>query len=368
MVEMKLYKYEPDYAVKPGEILEENLETRNIKKADLALRCGLSAKTISQIITGIAPVSPETALCFQRVLGVSANIWNNLEANYRLFLTKQKVRKELAKFAEWAGKFPVKQLFERGVLEPKEDFSEVIEQLLDFFGVGSVEAWEAKYRELQVAFRCSPSFKSSRESVASWLRIGELCAQKVECEPYNRMRFMKVLQHIRTLTSEDPEIFEPRMRQICAGAGVALAFVNELPDTHLSGATRWIAKDKALIMLSLRHKRDDYFWFSFFHEAGHILLGRKRSIFLDEINSWADPEEELANEYASDILIPKEQYKAFLEDNVFTPTSVRSFAQKIQVTPGIVVGRLQHDEKVSWRSSLNNLTRRFELIEACNEN
>lgn len=78
MVETKLYKYEPDYAVSSGEVLEETLETRNIKKVDLAHRCGLSAKTISQIINSSAPVSPETALCFQRVLGVSANIWNSI--------------------------------------------------------------------------------------------------------------------------------------------------------------------------------------------------------------------------------------------------------------------------------------------------
>ena len=73
----------------------------------------------------------------QRVLGVSANIWNNLEANYRLFLARQKVRKELAKFTEWAQRFPIKQLIERGLIEHKENFVETIEQLLDFFGVGA---------------------------------------------------------------------------------------------------------------------------------------------------------------------------------------------------------------------------------------
>ncbi len=89
MVEMKLYKYDPDYAVAPGEILEETLGARNIKKVDLAQRCGLSAKTISLIISGEAPISPDTSVQLERALGVSANIWNNLEANYRLFQAKQ---------------------------------------------------------------------------------------------------------------------------------------------------------------------------------------------------------------------------------------------------------------------------------------
>jgi len=154
------------------------------------------------------------------------------------------------------------------------------------------------------------------------------------------------------------------MREICADAGVALAFVGELPGTHLSGATRWVGKAKALIMLSLRHKSDDHFWFSFFHEAGHILFGGKKSVFLDEMNAWIDPEEEKANRFASDILIPRQAYTAFLDKEIYTYSSVQSFAQTLGIAPGIVVGRLQHDGVISWQS-LNSLKRKFELIEAC---
>lgn len=365
MAETKLYKYEPDYVVRPGEVLEENLEAHGIKKVDLAQRCGLSTKTVSQILNGSAPVSPETALCFQRVLGVSANVWNNLEANYRLFLAKQKVREELAQWDDWTKRFPIKELVERGLIESKSKTVEITEQLLDFFGIGSVQAWDARYGELQVAFRCSPSFKSSRESVSAWLRIGEVCADRVHCASYSKPKLMSSLSEIRGLTAEDPSVFEPNMRRLCAEAGVALVFVSELPGTHLSGATRWMSKDKALIILSLRHKRDDHFWFSFFHEAGHIVLGSKKNIFLDEMNSWTDAEEELANDFASGTLIPKDDYQEFLGKGEFTITSVREFAKKQGIAPGIIVGRLQHEGIVRW-SALNSLTRKFELVEACN--
>ncbi len=120
------------------------------------------------------------------------------------------------------------------------------------------------------------------------------------------------------------------MRILCAGAGVALVLVSELPKTHVSGVTRWMTKDKALIMLSLRYKTDDHFWFSFFHEAGHILLGGKKLTFLDEINnSWEDPEEKQANDFASNILIPKEKYKTFIEEEVFNFSSVQNLALQL---------------------------------------
>ncbi len=316
MVEMKLYKYDPDYAVAPGEILEETLGARNIKKVDLAQRCGLSAKTISLIISGEAPISPDTSVQLERALGVSANIWNNLEANYRLFQAKQDSRRGLGKYKEWALNFPISELAERGLIQQSTDPIDIVEQLLNFFGVGSVQAWEERFAQLQVSFRCSPSFQSERESVAAWLRIGELCAEKVSCNTYNKTQFVKALANIRTITAEEPKVFEPSMRQMCAEAGVALTFVAELPKTHLSGAARWVAKDKVLIMLSLRDKSDDHFWFSFFHEAGHILLGGKKSIFLDEINAWPDPEEKRADQFAFDILISRQMYESFIDKGI----------------------------------------------------
>jgi addiction module HigA family antidote len=364
MVETMQYAYQPDYVVKPGDVLEEMLDTLTIKKNDLAQRCDLSTKTISQIISGNAPISPETALCFQKVLKVHASIWNNLEANYRLSLARRSTLEEFGSSIDWANGFPLKQLIERGYIEKREKPAEIVEQVLAFFGVGSVSAWEAKYGEVQVAFRCSPSFKSSREAVSAWLRIGEICASKVECQPFNKATFLAALDSIRALTSEDPVVFEPRMRKLCADAGVALVFVREFPKTHLSGATEWISKDKALLMLSLRHKRDDYFWFSFFHEAGHIIQGGKKSIFLDEMNGWACPEEDLANEFASNMLIPEGKYRIFVANQDFSPTAVRRFAAELGIAPSIIVGRLQHNKEIGWQE-LNFLTRQFELVEAC---
>ena len=82
-------RYRPDYAVQPGWILEEELEARNIPQAELARRCGRSAKLISEIIAGKAPIEPTTAIQFQRVLGVDASVWLGIESNYRRHLAQQ---------------------------------------------------------------------------------------------------------------------------------------------------------------------------------------------------------------------------------------------------------------------------------------
>jgi len=76
------YSYRPDYAVPPGWVLEEHLESRGHSTAELARRCGRPAKLISEIIAGKAPVDPTTALQLERVLGLEASIWLGIEARY----------------------------------------------------------------------------------------------------------------------------------------------------------------------------------------------------------------------------------------------------------------------------------------------
>ena len=84
-----IYKYEPDYAASPGEVLEEHLETRGMTQAEFARLCGRSPKLISDIIAGKAPVEPRTALRFERALGMDASVWMGIESNYRRYLARQ---------------------------------------------------------------------------------------------------------------------------------------------------------------------------------------------------------------------------------------------------------------------------------------
>ena len=77
------HSYQPDYAVPPGWVLEEHLESQGLSPAELARRCDRSAKLICEIIAGKAPVEPTTALQFERVLGLEASIWLGIEARYR---------------------------------------------------------------------------------------------------------------------------------------------------------------------------------------------------------------------------------------------------------------------------------------------
>jgi addiction module HigA family antidote len=361
MVKATTYKYAPDYAIHPGEILEETLDARNIKRRDLAERCQLSVKTVSQIINGKATITPETAIQLEKVLGVSANIWVNLATNYQLHSVKAADRKMLAGEIDWAKKFPLKDLRNMGLLEEETDHGKIVEGLLDFLGVANSKAWEKGFQRVAVSYRRSPAFKSSYESLSSWLRISELSAQRIETKPYDKEAFRSALDSIRALTTEEPKVFAPEMRRLCSRAGVALVFVPELNKTHLSGTARWLSPNKALISLSLRHKTDDHLWFSFFHEAAHIILHGRRDVFLDEDGVKPNRYEEEANQFASDFLIPRDDYEDFIAEGRVRGNDIRIFAGRINIAPGVVVGRLQHDEHIRFNQH-TRLKRGLQLV------
>ncbi|MUG97171.1 HigA family addiction module antidote protein [Scytonema sp. UIC 10036] len=358
-------QYTPNYVSAPGETLQEVLEERGMSQAELAERTGRPKKTINEIINGKAAITPETALQFERVLGIPASFWNNRERRYREAQARAEEQERLEKQVAWLDQIPVKAMIKSGWIQCYQDKVEQLREVLNFFAVVSPEQWQGIWCNTHIYFRKSQAFQSDFGEVAAWLRRGEIEAAKIPCATYDANKFREVLQQIRALTVEPPQIFQPKVVQLCAQAGVAVVFVPQLPKTRTSGATHWLNPDKALIQLSLRYKTNDHLWFAFFHEAGHILLHGKRDFFLEGqgIASVEDRDKELeANKFAEDLLIPPAELKQFLASNQqLSKAGIEQFAAEIGIAPGIVVGRLQHDE-VLPPSYCNDLKQRFEWV------
>jgi addiction module HigA family antidote len=336
-----------------------------MSQSELARRMGRPFKTINEIVNAKAALTPDTAIQLERTLGISASFWNNLEVSYREHLADRRAMQELEANANWLDAFPVSDLVGRRLLEPGQGKSETLAALLRFFAVGSTRAWENQWLSPEVSFRSSPAFSSSPYAVASWLRWGQVVATGMETAAFDATRLEAVLGEARELTRREPIARSiERAQELCASAGVAVVVVPELGKTRLNGAAHWLNHRKAIIQLSLRHKSDDQFWFSFFHEAGHLVDREKR----DYVDAEGDDEqqksseEDAANHFARDLLIPPEDYASFVSAGDFTADAVRTFARLQSVAPGIVVGRLQREHLVSY-SRLNELKKRLRWVE-----
>ncbi len=337
--------YRPDTISPPGETLADLLDDRELTQAELAERMGRPKKTINEIIRGKAAITAETALQLERVLGVPAGFWLRREHQYREFLARQNEAEALTHHLDWLQQLPMRDMIQLQFIQHQANPLDQLREVLAFFGI----ATPAQRYYITAALRRSTAFTSDEEALRVWLRQGERFAEERACAPFNERGFRDLLQHARTLTREPiVEAWTTITRQ-CAEVGVVAVIVPELPRTRVCGATRWLAPDKALIQLSLRYKTDDQFWFSFFHEAAHLLLHSKRDAFLDEDAYTSDPQEAEANQFAQELLIPAADFQRLLRRRGaghFSRDLITRFAEEIGIAPGIVVGRLHHAQKL----------------------
>jgi plasmid maintenance system antidote protein VapI/Zn-dependent peptidase ImmA (M78 family) len=352
-------EYNPSSVSPPGGTIRDILDERGISQAELAERMGRSEKFVSNLVHGEAPLKQETALQLERVLNVPAHFWNRREQQYREALAREEEETDFQSFVEWMDEhIPVGDMVECGWIQKRNRETDQVREVLDFFGVTSPQEWESIWMnpETKAAFRKTLAFASEPGGVAAWLRYGERAAQDLDCPPYDEETFKDALREIRTLSLELPDGFDRTMREKCRRAGVVLVFTPQVEGAKISGATRWLKKDKALVQMSLRYKTDDQFWFTFFHEAAHVLLHGKRDVFLEDTEEDdQDGKEQEADDFAANFLIPEDDYEAFVEAEDFSFASVRSFAETQGIAPGIVVGRLQHDGNLPWETRLNGL-------------
>jgi HTH-type transcriptional regulator/antitoxin HigA len=356
-----LQAFSPDWASPPGDTIADLLEERDWTQAQLAERLGYTTKHVSQLINGKAPVTEETALKLERVLGSNAAFWLNREAQYRAQLAKLEEQSLLRSWVAWLDELPVKELMHQGIISKcrldDKHKPGVVKDLLSFFGVASPEDWRKHYVGMQASFRQTRPDQCDVGAISAWLRQGEMVAEQLSSPRYNKAKFEKAVGEIRKLTVLAPEVFVPQMRQLCQDAGVVLVLVPSVPRARTSGVARWLNPHRALIQLSLYGKMNDKFWFTFFHEAAHILLhdNQKKDIFLDDFMSGetlVSQQEAEADQWAREFLIPA-QHDAELP-GLKSKDAVTTFAHKLGIHPAIVVGRLQYEGAIlmNWMNDL----------------
>jgi HTH-type transcriptional regulator/antitoxin HigA len=347
-------------AIPPGEYLEEVIAEQGMTKEELARRMGRPATKLSPIFKGEKAITPDTALQLERVVGVPAHVWTGLESEYRLTLARNveaEHEKECQAEASLVPKFCYPELVKLGEAPDTRKPAERVRALQAYLGVASLHSALGSQR-YQAAFRCGKAGERSPEAVAAWLRLGERRGQKLSCAPYDETRLRNALDDLRAMTQLRPVEFKSCLTSKLSECGVALVICPHFPKTRAHGATFWLGREKAVLMLTIRGKWADIFWFSLFHEIGHILLHGKQAVILEDDES--NEREKEADSFASNVLIPEDAYRRFRAQGRFYADDVKAFAEKLGIHPGIVVGRLQHDAMLNpeW---LNEMRVRYEF-------
>lgn len=341
-----LNQYNPDVVFHPAVTLNEKLEEMGMNRKDFALRTGKPEKTIIAVLNEESSLTPEMAILFEKVTQIPADFWINKQARYNEFIASKKQKKAIAETELWAKEFPYAEMAKFNWVKPTRKAEEKTRNMLSYFGVASHTAWEKLYMESELKVAAYTSLKHTHEphAVSAWLRQGELQAKKIAVPVFDSKKLKGNIPAMRKLMVEQPLNFFEQLKQLCFEAGVILLFTPKLPKVPLSGSTRWI-NDTPLIQLTARYKQNDRFWFTFFHELGHVILHGKKNISLENIDFAAtDAEKEQeAHDFAVKHTFSKKQEEKLLIEHPHSITAddIVNYAHEFNTHPAMIIGRLQ---------------------------
>jgi HTH-type transcriptional regulator / antitoxin HigA len=341
--------FEPEWTVPPGATIAALLAARSLSRESFAAALGENVETVQRLLLGLESVDNDLAKKLANCLGSTKTFWIAREAQYRADSARIRAQEATDARERWVKQFPVREMVRLGWIADFRTRAEAAEECLRFFGVSDGAAWATRYAGMArtAAFRMSSVSKSNPGAVTAWLRWAELIAGRTPCSAWNPKAFEERLQIIRRLTwQKDPATFLPQLRRLCAEVGVSVVVARTPKGCPASGATRFLSSNKALMVLSFRYRSDDQFWFTFFHEAAHLLLHGPDALFLEDGEEITSEEEREANGFAGAVLVPADRMNELLTLRLDNEAILR-FAHQIGVAPGLVVGQLQHRKRLA---------------------
>ncbi|WP_185982281.1 ImmA/IrrE family metallo-endopeptidase [Arthrobacter sp. KBS0703] len=337
------FEGDTDYAVAPGEFIRDWIDENEVSQAWLARQLGVSRKHVSMLLSG-ARLTEDVAMKLELVTGIPSRIWLGYEATYRADVARLALMEELASERALAELFPLRELRALKVVTARiTNPGAVLLELMALFRVGSVSALRQCTLSPAAAYRQGTAHEVDPAAVSTWLRLCEIESesQGTALAGYDREGLESLVPELRALSMTPPDHFGAKLREQLAEVGVELVYVPEIKGARAYGATRWIG-GRPVICLTLRGATDGNFWFTLFHEIGHVLIHPHNEVFIQSKDEGTNSKaEEEANVYAGSILIP-ESHEAELA-GLRSKADVVRFASRIGVSPGVVVGRLWHD-------------------------
>lgn len=367
---MNKIEYEELIAFHPGYYIKDYIEELGITQEELAKRLQTTPKYVSDLVNGRINLTEEMVLKLSIVFGTSTTMWLNLNKKYIEKKLEIEKRALLDEERELVRKIDYKFWVELGLVKPARVTAEKIMELQRYFKVASLSVLSQRNFLVQYKTSISEVTDVNVINANAWVQTAINIGSDMNVEMFDKKKLYAAISEIRDMTIQNPCDFYPRLKEVLAGCGVALVLLPNLKNCGVNGAVKWLGKDKVILALNDRRKYADTFWFAFFHELGHVFQQRIKVLLVSE-NKMDELEtddlikklEMEADVFSQEILIPEDEYLRFIGDNKkgFTSDSIIAFAKKINILPGIVVGRLQRDQRLSYRTNLNSLKIKYEI-------
>ncbi|MBQ7739046.1 MAG: ImmA/IrrE family metallo-endopeptidase [Desulfovibrionaceae bacterium] len=297
MIQSKTY-----IAVPPGETIKEQLAYKNMPQEKFSEEMKLSPENTEKLLNGTIHLTSDMAYRLEYVLGIPKIFWENLEKIYRKTIYKALLEND----AKIARKFPLKEMQKRHWIKKGRSKEEEDAKILRrYFEVDCISSMLSE-KSFPIDSRCLKKKDSTDTALLTWAQQARIISRTINVSPISVQRLRDAIPDLRTLSLKTTTEFCPILLKELALCGIALVFLPHLPGSYLHALT-FREKQKLVICLSAHGKDDDKFWFSLFHEIGHILNGD-----IDKKGARTEDDERKADEFARVTLIPDRDFTQFV--------------------------------------------------------
>lgn len=344
-----------DLIIHPGETIADVLEDRGITQAELSSRTGVSPAYVSNVIAGKKGISAKFAMGLEYALGVPKTFWLNLQANYEaelLEINEEQTITEEERSAREELKDIVKYLRQRGRMPVREKKDESILSLRKALQISNI----ANLKEMipSGAFRMAANTTVNPYVLGAWIRLCQIIGNdRTISTKFDRKYTNDLINEIKSIMCQKDANIQNDLKNVMEKYGIDFSVARNFRGAPVQGYISQKSDGIYKMILTIRGAFADIFWFSLFHEIGHIVNGDigKNFKFLDD---GSDYQKELAADlFASNMLLSPESYKTFIQRKDFSMEAIYQYAKSQNVMPYIVIGRLQKEEYLDYRTYSN---------------
>ena len=344
-----------DLIIHPGETIADVLEDRGITQAELSSRTGVSPAYVSNVIAGKKGISANFAMGLEYALGVPKSFWLNLQANYEselLEMNEEQTITDEERSVREDLKDIVKYLRQRGMMPIREKKDDSILSLRKVLQISNI----ANLKEMipAGAFRMAVNTTVNHNVLGAWIRLCQLTENdKTISSKFDKKYINDLIHEIKNIMCQKDANIQRNLKDVMVKYGIDFSVVRNFRGAPVQGYIFQKSDGIYQMVLTIRGAFADIFWFSLFHEIGHIVNGDigKNIKFLDD---GSDYEKEIAADlFASNMLLSPETYEMFVQKGDFSIEAIQKYAKSQKVMPYIVIGRLQKEKYLDYRMYSN---------------
>jgi len=342
--------FTPNVAIAPGRTIQNEIINLDMTQREFAERLWISEKHLSQLINWKVWLTFDLAQKLERITKIKASFWNKLEIKYQEDKSRLQMESSLIEQKALLTKFTCySDLVKLWFIESTRKPLEKIKNLCNFLNIVSLDTITDKeqktYMAEKLAFRKSSVNELSQENLACRIKAWEKIAIQQEVWIYEKNWIEKIIPHLKKLTKNQKEIDFNNIKSLLNSVWIYFAKVDHFHKVPVNGISR-IYKGKPFIQMSIRQKWLDVFWFTLFHELGHVYHWdlKKENIIVDVDNNNQSTIEKKANDFAQKNLISEDKYaKHITSKKNITNKDIDELAKIEWIWSNIIAGRVAHD-------------------------